>query len=61
MNTGNKKSEWAQEHHTGHKVKFANWDEKLGGDGSSKAFTQKGFVLLGKNGKHFYASNSAKV
>eukprot|EP00957_Ditylum_brightwellii_P074792 5684058-Ditylum_brightwellii.AAC.1 len=26
------KSEWAQEHHTSHKGKFATWDEKLGGD-----------------------------
>eukprot|EP00957_Ditylum_brightwellii_P152252 11591385-Ditylum_brightwellii.AAC.1 len=30
-----------QEHHTGHKGKFAIWNEKLGGDGSSKAFIQK--------------------
>ena len=61
MYTGNRKSEWAQEHHIGHKGKFATWDEKLGGDGSSKAFTQKDFVLLGKNGRHLYTSDSAKV
>eukprot|EP00957_Ditylum_brightwellii_P097070 7391918-Ditylum_brightwellii.AAC.1 len=59
--TRNRKSEWAQEHHTGRKGKFATWDEKLVGDGSSKAFTQKDFVLLGKNGKYLYASDSAKV
>eukprot|EP00957_Ditylum_brightwellii_P097821 7449068-Ditylum_brightwellii.AAC.1 len=61
MYTGNRKSEWAQEHHTSCKGKFATWDEKLGGDGSSKAFTQKDVVLLGKNSKHLYASDSAKV
>eukprot|EP00957_Ditylum_brightwellii_P040151 3038362-Ditylum_brightwellii.AAC.1 len=61
MYTGNRKSELAQEHHTGHKGKFTTWDEKPGGDGSSKAFTQKDCVLLGKNGKHLYASDSAKV
>eukprot|EP00957_Ditylum_brightwellii_P089454 6812035-Ditylum_brightwellii.AAC.1 len=61
MYTGNRKSEWAQEHHTDHKGKFATWDEKLGGDCSSKAFTQKDFVLLGKNGKHLYSSDLAKV
>eukprot|EP00957_Ditylum_brightwellii_P119189 9092192-Ditylum_brightwellii.AAC.1 len=33
MYTGNRKIEWAQEHQTGHKGKFATWDEKLGGDG----------------------------
>eukprot|EP00957_Ditylum_brightwellii_P149312 11371633-Ditylum_brightwellii.AAC.2 len=54
------KSEWAQEHHTGHNSKFATWDKKLDGDGSSKAFIQKDFVLLEKNGKHLYASDSAK-
>eukprot|EP00957_Ditylum_brightwellii_P038352 2899149-Ditylum_brightwellii.AAC.1 len=61
MYTGNRKSEWTQEHHTGHKGKFAIWDEKMGGDGSSKAFTQKDFVLPGKNVKHLYTSDSAKV
>eukprot|EP00957_Ditylum_brightwellii_P059849 4543646-Ditylum_brightwellii.AAC.1 len=61
MYTGNRKSEWAQEHHTGHKGNFATWDKKLSGDGSSKAFIQKHFVLLGKNGKHLYASDSAKI
>eukprot|EP00957_Ditylum_brightwellii_P047212 3585613-Ditylum_brightwellii.AAC.1 len=30
MYTRNRKSEWAQEHQTGHKGKFATWDEKLG-------------------------------
>eukprot|EP00957_Ditylum_brightwellii_P183836 14003311-Ditylum_brightwellii.AAC.1 len=40
---GNRKSGWAQEHHTGHKGKFFTWDERLGGDSSSKAFTQKDF------------------
>eukprot|EP00957_Ditylum_brightwellii_P105203 8019211-Ditylum_brightwellii.AAC.1 len=61
MYTGNRKSEWDQEHYTGHKGKFATLDEKLGGDGSSKAFTKKDFVLLGKNGKHLHTSDSAKV
>eukprot|EP00957_Ditylum_brightwellii_P110958 8462310-Ditylum_brightwellii.AAC.1 len=32
MYTRNRKNEWAQKHHTGHKGKFATWDEKLGGD-----------------------------
>eukprot|EP00957_Ditylum_brightwellii_P006515 493543-Ditylum_brightwellii.AAC.1 len=61
MYTGQRKSEWAQEHHTSSKGKFVTWDEKVGGDGSSKAFIQKDFVLLGGNGKHLYASDSAKV
>eukprot|EP00957_Ditylum_brightwellii_P076715 5830973-Ditylum_brightwellii.AAC.1 len=39
--TGNRKSEWAQEHHIGHSGKFAIWDVKLGGNGSSKAFTRR--------------------
>eukprot|EP00957_Ditylum_brightwellii_P164598 12532300-Ditylum_brightwellii.AAC.1 len=39
MYTRNRKSEWDQEHHTGHKEEFATWDEKLDGDGLSKAFT----------------------
>eukprot|EP00957_Ditylum_brightwellii_P104191 7935813-Ditylum_brightwellii.AAC.1 len=61
MYTENRKSEWAQEHHTGHKGKFITWDEKLGGYGSSKAFIQKNVVLLGKNGKCLYAFDSAKL
>eukprot|EP00957_Ditylum_brightwellii_P085960 6540319-Ditylum_brightwellii.AAC.1 len=32
MYTGNRKSEWVQEHHIGCKGKFVTWDEKLGGD-----------------------------
>eukprot|EP00957_Ditylum_brightwellii_P092045 7006824-Ditylum_brightwellii.AAC.1 len=45
MYTGNKKSEWAQEHCTGSIGKFVIWDEKIGRDGSSKAFIQEDFVL----------------
>eukprot|EP00957_Ditylum_brightwellii_P033562 2543961-Ditylum_brightwellii.AAC.1 len=59
--TGNRNSEWAQEHHIGCSGKFAIWDVKLGGDGSSKAFNQNDFVLLGKNGKHIYSTESAQV
>eukprot|EP00957_Ditylum_brightwellii_P006840 517955-Ditylum_brightwellii.AAC.1 len=49
-----------QEYHTGCGGKFATWDVTLDSDGSSKAFTQKDFVLLGKNGKHLYSSDSAQ-
>eukprot|EP00957_Ditylum_brightwellii_P158890 12093809-Ditylum_brightwellii.AAC.1 len=58
--TGDRKSEWAQEYQIGCSGKFANWDVKLGGDGSSTAFTQKDFILLEKNGKHLYSSDSAQ-
>eukprot|EP00957_Ditylum_brightwellii_P184857 14079084-Ditylum_brightwellii.AAC.1 len=61
MYTGNRKSECAQEHHTGSKGKFATWDEKIGDNSSSKAFIQKDFVLLRRNSKHLYASDSSKV
>eukprot|EP00957_Ditylum_brightwellii_P083762 6366608-Ditylum_brightwellii.AAC.1 len=59
--TGNRKSEWAQESHIGCSGTFAAWDVTLGGDESSKAFTQKDFVLLGKNGKCLYSTDSAQV
>eukprot|EP00957_Ditylum_brightwellii_P140285 10689151-Ditylum_brightwellii.AAC.1 len=59
--TGNRKSEWAQEHKIVIKGAFVIWDKQKGGDSSSKAFTQKDMVFLGKNGKHFYASDSAIV
>eukprot|EP00957_Ditylum_brightwellii_P034845 2640059-Ditylum_brightwellii.AAC.1 len=51
---GSGTSHWSQR-------EIATLDEKLGGNGSSKAFTQKDFVLLEKNGKHLYTSDSAKV
>eukprot|EP00957_Ditylum_brightwellii_P023622 1782664-Ditylum_brightwellii.AAC.1 len=59
--TGNRKSEWAQDHQISKKGTFAVWDIKRGGDSSSKAFTQKDVVFLGKNGKHCYASDFAIV
>eukprot|EP00957_Ditylum_brightwellii_P056171 4258407-Ditylum_brightwellii.AAC.1 len=49
INTGMRKSNWAQEHHIEFSDKFAIWGVKLGSDGSSKASTQKDLVLLGKN------------
>eukprot|EP00957_Ditylum_brightwellii_P178239 13575647-Ditylum_brightwellii.AAC.1 len=61
MYTENRKSEWAQEHHTDSKGKFTTWDEKIGGDGSSKTFIQKDLVLLGGKVKRIYTSDSAKV
>eukprot|EP00957_Ditylum_brightwellii_P154048 11724190-Ditylum_brightwellii.AAC.1 len=57
---GNGKSEWAQEYHIGFSGKFVTWDVTLGGDWSSKVFTQKDFVLLGKNGKRLYSCDSAQ-
>eukprot|EP00957_Ditylum_brightwellii_P190264 14482683-Ditylum_brightwellii.AAC.1 len=59
--TGNRKSEWDQEHHIGCSGKFAIWDVKRGVDGPSIAFTQKDLVLLEKNGKHLYSIESAQV
>eukprot|EP00957_Ditylum_brightwellii_P140243 10685625-Ditylum_brightwellii.AAC.1 len=59
--TGNRKSEWTQEHNIGRKGDFVIWEKQKGGDGSSKAFIQKGVVFLGKNGKHLYASDSVIV
>eukprot|EP00957_Ditylum_brightwellii_P110668 8440108-Ditylum_brightwellii.AAC.1 len=50
-----------QEYHTRRSGKLATWDTTLGGDTSSKAFTQKDFVLLGKNGKCLYSSDSVQV
>eukprot|EP00957_Ditylum_brightwellii_P178731 13614074-Ditylum_brightwellii.AAC.1 len=40
--TGNRKSGWAQEHKLGKNNHFTIWDQSIRGDGSSKAFTQKG-------------------
>eukprot|EP00957_Ditylum_brightwellii_P060039 4558696-Ditylum_brightwellii.AAC.1 len=51
---GSGASHWAQ-------WQVCHWDAKLGGDRSSKSFTQKDFVLLGKNGRHLYLTDSAQV